>query len=174
MLKHTTEGHVMKPVQDDERGKKEIEFYEDVFLSANACSVITHLRDLVPRYLGLHQFISDDSGKINVVCFILYFLIIYWFLVNYFIKMEDVASGCRKPCIADIKIGRQTWDPDSSPEKRLSENVINLLLCKLSFKMKSTFKNKIRNFDINLILRFIEQISRNKRALGILHTRAVC
>jgi len=103
MLKHTTEGYVMKPVQNDERGKKEIEFYEDVFLSANACSVITHLRDLVPRYLGLHQFISDDS-------------------VSYFIKMEDVASGCRKPCIADIKIGRQTWDPDSSPEKRLAEN----------------------------------------------------
>jgi hypothetical protein len=79
MLKHTTEGYVMKPVQNDERGKKEIEFYEDVFLSANACSVITHLRDLVPRYLGLHQFISDDSGKINVVCFIIYFLIIVLF-----------------------------------------------------------------------------------------------
>ena len=23
--------------------------------------------------------------------------------------MEDIASGFSKPCIADIKIGRQTW-----------------------------------------------------------------
>lgn len=37
--------------------------------------------------------------------------------------MEDVAAGLVKPCLADIKIGRQTWDPYSSSEKRLSENV---------------------------------------------------
>jgi hypothetical protein len=37
--------------------------------------------------------------------------------------MEDVAAGMIKPCIADIKIGRQTWDPYSSPEKQLAENV---------------------------------------------------
>lgn len=37
--------------------------------------------------------------------------------------MEDVAAGLVKPCLADIKIGKQTWDPYSSPEKRLSENV---------------------------------------------------
>ena len=37
--------------------------------------------------------------------------------------MEDVAAGMAKPCIADIKIGRQTWDPYSSPEKQFAENV---------------------------------------------------
>lgn len=37
--------------------------------------------------------------------------------------MEDVAAGMTKPCIADIKIGRQTWDPFSSTEKKLNENV---------------------------------------------------
>lgn len=37
--------------------------------------------------------------------------------------MEDVAAGVTKPCIADIKIGRQTWDPFSSPEKISAENV---------------------------------------------------
>lgn len=37
--------------------------------------------------------------------------------------MEDIAAGMLKPCIADIKIGRQTWDPYSSPEKQFTENV---------------------------------------------------
>lgn len=37
--------------------------------------------------------------------------------------MEDIAAGMLKPCIADIKIGRQTWDPCSSPEKQLAEDV---------------------------------------------------
>lgn len=38
--------------------------------------------------------------------------------------MEDIAAGFLKPCLADIKIGRQTWDPFyATPEKRLSENV---------------------------------------------------
>lgn len=45
------------------------------------------------------------------------------FLVHYYIKMEDIAADMAKPCIADIKIGRQTWDPCSSAEKQLAENV---------------------------------------------------
>ena len=43
--------------------------------------------------------------------------------------MEDVAAGMQKPCIADIKVGRQTWDPHSSLEKQLAENVDNFHLC---------------------------------------------
>ena len=42
--------------------------------------------------------------------------------------MEDVAANFSKPCVADIKIGRQTWDPYSAPEKQLSEDVLNLSL----------------------------------------------
>ena len=40
--------------------------------------------------------------------------------------MEDVAANFSKPCVADIKIGRQTWDPYSTPEKQLSEDVLNI------------------------------------------------
>ena len=46
-------------------------------------------------------------------------------LVQYYIKMEDIAANFVKPCIADIKIGRQTWDPYSAPEKQLSEDVLS-------------------------------------------------
>jgi len=41
--------------------------------------------------------------------------------------MEDVAANFSKPCVADIKIGRQTWDPYSAPEKQLSEDVLNIV-----------------------------------------------
>jgi len=100
MLKHL-DGFVMKTVQNNERGKREIEFYEQVVHSTSP--IICQLRNLIPRFLGLHQFISDGS-------------------VHYYIKMEDVAANFSKPCVADIKIGRQTWDPYSTPEKQLSED----------------------------------------------------
>jgi len=100
MLKHL-DGFVMKAVQNNERGKREIEFYEQVFHSTNPS--ICQLRNFIPRFLGLHQFISEGS-------------------VQYYIKMEDIAANFVKPCIADIKIGRQTWDPYSAPEKQLSED----------------------------------------------------
>lgn len=105
MLKHLGEGYVLKPVPNDKRGKREIKFYEDVFLRNDRGPHSLRLRNLVPRFIGLHQFISDNDS------------------VNYFIKLEDVAAGCQKPCVADIKIGRQTWDPEALPEKRLAENL---------------------------------------------------
>jgi len=61
MLKHL-DGFVMKTVQNNERGKREIEFYEQVFHSTNP--IICQLSNLIPRFLGLHQFISDGLGKI--------------------------------------------------------------------------------------------------------------
>nr|CAG4643412.1 EOG090X0AVR [Ilyocryptus agilis] len=82
MLKHA-DGFVMKPVQNNQRGKIEIEFYEQVSRSTHP--VISQLQNLIPRFLGIHKFGVDNS-------------------VNYFIKMEDIAAGSTKPCIADIKI----------------------------------------------------------------------
>jgi 1D-myo-inositol-tetrakisphosphate 5-kinase/inositol-polyphosphate multikinase len=34
-----------------------------------------------------------------------------------FMFMEDATSGCRKPAVLDIKIGKQTYLPNSKPEK---------------------------------------------------------
>ncbi|KAI9555065.1 hypothetical protein GHT06_020365 [Daphnia sinensis] len=101
MLKHI-DGYVMKPVQNNQRGKTEIEFYEQVFQSAHP--TLSKLKGLIPHFFGLHQFVSNTA-------------------VHYYIKMEDIAAGMLKPCIADIKIGRQTWDPYSSPEKQFTENM---------------------------------------------------
>jgi hypothetical protein len=40
-----------------------------------------------------------------------------------FIKLEDIAKDVAEPCIMDIKIGRQTWDPEATLEKRKNEDV---------------------------------------------------
>lgn len=105
MLKHA-DGFVMKPVQKDKRGKTEIEFYEQVSHSTHP--VVSQLQNLIPRFLGIHKFALNNAGIIsfdpymyesnvwNVFC---------KYTANYFLKMEDIAAGSAKPCIADIKIG---------------------------------------------------------------------
>lgn len=60
MLKHS-DGYVMKPVQINERGKIEIEFYEEVTQSLNP--TVSQLKLFIPRFLGLHQFVNENSGN---------------------------------------------------------------------------------------------------------------
>lgn len=59
MLKHK-DGFVMKPVQNNQRGKTEIDFYEEIFQSSHP--VISKLQKFVPVFFGLHQFVTDLSG----------------------------------------------------------------------------------------------------------------
>jgi len=40
-----------------------------------------------------------------------------------FIILDDVTDNVTEPCVMDIKIGRQTWDPEASLEKRKYEDV---------------------------------------------------
>jgi 1D-myo-inositol-tetrakisphosphate 5-kinase/inositol-polyphosphate multikinase len=40
-----------------------------------------------------------------------------------FIKLDDITKEVAEPCIMDIKIGRQTWDPEATLEKRKNEDV---------------------------------------------------
>lgn len=61
MLKHQ-DGFVMKPVQDDERGNNEINFYEQVFQSSDP--VLSRLKKNIPVYLGLHQFVTHNASTV--------------------------------------------------------------------------------------------------------------
>lgn len=38
--------------------------------------------------------------------------------------MTDLTHGMLEPCIMDIKIGRRTWDPLASAEKKATEEVV--------------------------------------------------
>jgi len=40
-----------------------------------------------------------------------------------FLKLKDITEGMAEPCVMDIKIGRRTWDPLATPEKRATEEL---------------------------------------------------
>lgn len=44
-----------------------------------------------------------------------------------FVVLDDITSGMKKPCVMDVKIGLQTWEPGCSEKKKKDENVIKLL-----------------------------------------------
>lgn len=61
MLKHV-DGYVMKPVQNNQRGITEIEFYKQILQTGHP--TLAKLKCLIPRFFGLHQFVSDTASKI--------------------------------------------------------------------------------------------------------------
>lgn len=48
---------------------------------------------------------------------------IYIFKGIKFLELEDITDGMSEPCVMDVKIGRRTWDPLATPEKRASEEL---------------------------------------------------
>jgi len=68
----------MKPVQNDNRGRIEIDFYENVFLSPNN-GATSKLQNLIPKFLGLHEFVTNSTG---LSCFLFVFLL--YVNINYF------------------------------------------------------------------------------------------
>uniref|UniRef100_A0AC34QUI1 Kinase n=1 Tax=Panagrolaimus sp. JU765 TaxID=591449 RepID=A0AC34QUI1_9BILA len=104
------EHYLLKLVQDGKRGASEVTFYEAIFdLNETEHSVpqktaLLRLRDLVPQYFG-KRVIEIASRSYE------------------FIELEDITYFFKKPCIMDIKIGRVTYDPVASEEKKLTESI---------------------------------------------------
>lgn len=40
-----------------------------------------------------------------------------------FMKLSDATQGYGKPCVMDVKIGEQTWEPGASEAKQQREKV---------------------------------------------------
>lgn len=40
-----------------------------------------------------------------------------------FLTLKDITDGMAEPCVMDIKIGRRTWDPLATPEKKATEEL---------------------------------------------------
>lgn len=100
MLKHK-DGYVLKPIEKPACGEREINFYQDLQCATDPVSV--ELKKLVPKYLGTTTLkINEKDVK--------------------FIILEDVTNDIAEPCVMDIKMGRQTWDPEASLEKRKNED----------------------------------------------------
>uniref|UniRef100_A0A182MAS9 Kinase n=1 Tax=Anopheles culicifacies TaxID=139723 RepID=A0A182MAS9_9DIPT len=102
LLKSIDDGSVLKPVAKLLAGPREIKFYEQIEKATGEMKELVLLRDLTPQYRG-HQKLPIGDELIE------------------FLKLEDITHGMLEPCIMDVKIGRRSWDPLATEEKRQYE-----------------------------------------------------
>ncbi|VDK44876.1 unnamed protein product [Anisakis simplex] len=115
---------LMKPVQEGVRGQCEVAVYDRInewilndVLSRNNNNnnsskfdndrnreLFIRLAKFVPKYFGLKTIFI---GPKEVQCLLL----------------EDLTYRYKQPCTMDIKIGKVTYDPNSTPAKRRSETI---------------------------------------------------
>jgi len=70
-------------------------------------------------------FFLTDIALIKTVLY-LHFSSISLFLSaigTKFLTLKDITEGMAEPCVMDIKIGRRTWDPLATAEKRTTEEL---------------------------------------------------
>uniref|UniRef100_A0A023F7W5 Kinase n=1 Tax=Triatoma infestans TaxID=30076 RepID=A0A023F7W5_TRIIF len=97
-LLKSVDGFVLKPLTKFPAGDIEVKFYEDLKHRDD----VGLLREFIPEYFGtLVLRIHDIDVK--------------------FLKLQDVTVGLKKPCIMDIKLGAQTWEPSAPYYKREAE-----------------------------------------------------
>uniref|UniRef100_A0A336LRK6 Kinase n=1 Tax=Culicoides sonorensis TaxID=179676 RepID=A0A336LRK6_CULSO len=101
MLRSAGEGFVFKPLTKPLCAVREKDFYEVVLKSEDG--TLKELKDYVPNYHGIE--VMNIRGK-DVE----------------FLKLNDITHGMAEPCVIDIKIGRRTWDPLATEEKRIVES----------------------------------------------------
>ncbi|KNA05019.1 hypothetical protein SOVF_194330 [Spinacia oleracea] len=89
-------GLFYKPLQEDERGLREAEFYKT--FSADV-RVPDHIRKFFPKSFGTKLLdASDGSGPLS------------------HLVLEDLMSKYENPSIVDFKIGSRTWYPQATDE----------------------------------------------------------
>lgn len=98
LLKHK-EGYLLKSVEGGTKGKNEVRFYDELLNN----ETLINLRALVPLYYGTVN-VQINSKDMT------------------FIVLDDITTGMKKPCVMDVKIGSQTWEPGCSEKKKYDEN----------------------------------------------------
>ncbi|XP_022738659.1 inositol polyphosphate multikinase beta-like [Durio zibethinus] len=87
-------GRFYKPLQDAERGTKELTFYKSF---SSDTQVPDHIRRFFPVFYGSQLLeASDGSGLLP------------------HLVLQDLTSNCLNPSIMDVKIGSRTWYPEAS------------------------------------------------------------
>lgn len=102
MLKNVDDGSVMKPAGSPMCAAREIRFYEQLLTTTDP--VMMALRDFTPEYRGT-QTLTVGHKTIK------------------FIKLRDLTHGMMEPCVIDLKMGKRTWDPLATDQKREAEEV---------------------------------------------------
>ena len=60
-----------------------------------------------------------------------------------YLQLEDITSKYKKPCVIDIKVGKITYDPDASEEKKRKESTKYPPLHKIGFQLRGF---RVRNY----------------------------
>ncbi|VDN18853.1 unnamed protein product [Gongylonema pulchrum] len=125
---------LMKPVQRGVRGACEREFYLKLARQrassdgSEESAVLKRFLSFTPAFFGIK---SVWVGYIEVECLVL----------------EDLASRYKYPCIMDIKVGKVTYDPQATQEKRLSEAVKYPEQTTLGFRLTG-YRNVYRELSV--------------------------
>eukprot|EP01018_Ginkgo_biloba_P016045 Gb_01131 [translate_table: standard] len=89
-------GRFYKPLQDNERGQNEIDFYQKFWADQN---IPCRVQDFFPMFYGTTLLeASDGSGQHEHAI------------------IEDLTCDFHHPSVIDIKIGSRTWYPEASEE----------------------------------------------------------
>uniref|UniRef100_A0A915P2T3 Kinase n=1 Tax=Meloidogyne floridensis TaxID=298350 RepID=A0A915P2T3_9BILA len=117
ILKERGKKHIiLKLVQPGDRGEREVAFYSRIKLAVSQKQkndvqneeknslLLVELSKFLPRFYGCRsiKLYEKDFPK-------------------EFLQLEDITYPFKKPCIMDIKIGKVTYDPDATEEKRIKE-----------------------------------------------------
>ncbi|KAH8409520.1 hypothetical protein KR222_007708 [Zaprionus bogoriensis] len=144
LLQDAGEGRVFKPLGKPECGVRELNFYESLAAAAAAASTATTATgasagtgiDLNGRGDAAGEGDADaDAGSLlsALAAYVPRYYGQLKLVVNQrehtFIKLEDLTHGMARPCVMDVKVGRRTWDPLSSPHKRAIEEQ-KYVICK--------------------------------------------
>ncbi|KAK3914326.1 Inositol polyphosphate multikinase, partial [Frankliniella fusca] len=128
MLRHK-DGYVLKPLLKPAQAETEIKFYEGLATAQHSA-----LQPFIPKYHGIaHVKIESYDGKVLV--------------------LEDVTGTFSKPCVMDVKIGKQTWDPFAtaskreSEEKKYAECKRDLGFCITGFQVYDSASYQLKKYD---------------------------
>ncbi|KAL3660041.1 hypothetical protein V7S43_014964 [Phytophthora oleae] len=119
-------GRVLKPFQSKQRGQREADFYNRVFVSEKDSPEFVELRKFLPTYYGTMEVEEGKetdglhSGK--------------------YLVLEDLTWGRQWPCIMDVKMGTKSYEDDAPPEKIAYE--------KSKFPLQGTVGFRIQGFKV--------------------------
>ncbi|EDW77696.2 uncharacterized protein Dwil_GK24631 [Drosophila willistoni] len=171
LLQDPQKGYVLKPLGKPECGERELNFYEslararagDVKATGESNDLtLASLSPYVPRFYG-HLKLAVNQRE------------------HTFIRLEDLTRGMLQPCVMDVKMGRRTWDPESSPHKRQVEEqkyVIckqKLGLCLPGFQvyLPTNSTNSSQEGDHSVILRHGKDYGKSLNVAGFKQTMAL-
>ncbi|KAH8246665.1 hypothetical protein KR038_004277, partial [Drosophila bunnanda] len=103
LLQDYTGGCVLKPLGKPECGERELRFYESLATAgASGDNDLALLRGHVPRFYGPLKLVVNQRERT-------------------FLRLEDLTRDMLQPCVMDVKVGKRTWDPAASLNKRKEE-----------------------------------------------------